>query len=222
MKFHKRKPAGAAGMLPAVVDRAERIRLSGKLMPQHALIERASALPDATPDAFMGGQMPEGRAPSDPLLKYMVGVLMPANSAWMHISRTIEALATDPKVSGVPAAVEFVEVVAAAARNAILAESAADALKPIDERMTQSGSNRGQCSPKVGLFVDLRARFPGKGPTALADHISVTVGKGLDPAIDRCFRVDSRRQLIDRQSGRPVTTKALTEQIKKAIQRAQR
>lgn len=154
----------------------------------------------------------------------------PAGQGWIRLSERLKELGQDPVIAASSPACEFLKVITLLAEDNITAQSAIQALADIDHLLpmgarqaafeAERGGNRGSVSPKIALFRGLKDKFPQSGPKALAEYISVTVGKGKDAAIDQCFMVDSGRSLIDRQRGRAVTVAGLAEQIKKALQRA--
>jgi hypothetical protein len=83
----------------------------------------------------------------------------------------------------------------------------------------QRGKAKGTLSEKTKLFLDIKKRFPEKGPKAIVEHISLHLGRGTDEAIDRCFGVGAERLFFDRAAKDTIDGDALAVQIKAALKR---
>lgn len=117
-----KKQAPAAPLLPAVREQAEAIRARGKTV-------RLPAAADMPPVEVI--RLDGTRGPADRGTQYAM-MNAPRTFAWMRVHAALAGLAGEPEVLAHPAAAEFVEVLAEMARTATLADTAAEALAPVD------------------------------------------------------------------------------------------
>ncbi len=126
----------ARPLLQDVNEKAEAIRQAGKMysLPDAAdmpPVDRSKIIASATNRAD-GGEAWDGRVLQ---LGMMVLGHLPA---WRRVEQQLEALLSDAQVINHPPAAEFVRVVLELARGALLADSAEEALAPLDGALPKS------------------------------------------------------------------------------------
>ncbi len=117
-----KKTHTAAPLLPAVREQAEAIRARGKTY-------RLPAAADMPPVEVI--RLDGTRGQADRITQFAM-MNQPRTWAWMRVFVALAGLAEDPEVLAHPAAAEFVRVVAEMARTAGQADTAAEALAPVD------------------------------------------------------------------------------------------
>lgn len=120
----------ARPLLQDVTEKAEGVRRAGKMYSLPAAVDmppvdRSKIIASATNRAD-GGEAWDGRVLQ---LGMMVMGHLPA---WRRVEQQLEALLSDAQVINHPPAAEFVQVVLELARGALLADSAEEALAPVD------------------------------------------------------------------------------------------